>query len=66
MVSYLARDGIQISRDREQSHMRRMGFRAIFQKLRTTVPGHPSERFTCLVGLCMVMAVDQGWATDIT
>jgi putative transposase len=66
MVDYLARDGIPISRDRVRNLMRRMGLRAIYQKPRTTVPGHPSERFTCLVDLSMVTAVDQVWATDIT
>jgi len=66
MVDYLARDGIPISRDRVRNLMQRMGLRAIYQKPRTTVPGHPSERFTCLVDLSMVTAVDQVWATDIT
>jgi len=66
MVDYLARDGIPISRDRVRNLMRRMGLRAIYQKPRTTVPGHPSERFTCLVDLSLVTAVDQVWATDIT
>jgi putative transposase len=46
--------------------MQRMGLRAIYQKPRTTVPGHPSVRFTCLVDLSIVTAVDQVWATDIT
>jgi putative transposase len=45
--------------------MRRMRFRAIYQKPRTTVPGDPSERFPCLVDLSMVTAVDQVWCTDI-
>jgi len=45
--------------------MRRMGLRAICQKPRTTVPGDPSERFTCLVDLRLLSAVDQVWATDI-
>jgi len=46
--------------------MRRMGLRAIYQKPRTTVPGHPSERFPCLVDVSTVTAVDQVWANDIT
>ena len=46
--------------------MKRIGLRAIYQKPRTTVPGHPSVRFTWLVDLSMVTAVDQAWATDIT
>jgi|688.fasta_scaffold02326_20 putative transposase len=66
MVDYLARDGIPISRDRVRNLMQRMGLWAIYQKPRTTVPGHPSVRFTCLVDLSMVTAVDQVWATDIT
>jgi putative transposase len=66
MVDYLARDGIPISRDRVRNLMRRMGLRAIYQKPRTTIPGHPSERFPCLVDLKLVTAVDQVWATDIT
>lgn len=33
---------------------------------RTTVPGEPSERYSCLVDLRQVRAVDQVWATDIT
>jgi putative transposase len=66
MVDYLARDGIPISRDRVRNLMRRLGLWAIYQKPRTTIPGHPSVRFTCLVDLSMVTAVDQVWATDIT
>ena len=66
MVDYLARDGIPISRDRVRNLMQRMGLRAIYQKPRTTVSGHPSVRFTCLVDLSIVTAVDQVWATDIT
>ena len=46
--------------------MCRTGLRAIYQKPRTTIPGHPSERFPCLVDLKLVTAVDQVWATDIT
>ncbi len=66
MVDYLARDGIPISRDRVRNCMCQMGLRAIYQKPRTTVPGHPSERFRCLVDLNLVTAVDHVWATDIT
>jgi putative transposase len=66
MVDYLARDGIPISRDRVRNLMQRMGLRAIYQNPRTTVPGHSSGRFTCLVDLSMLTAVDQVWATDIT
>jgi putative transposase len=66
MVGYLARDGIPISRDRVRNLMRRMGFRAIYQRPRTTIPGDPSERYPCLVDLDQLTAVDQIWATDIT
>jgi putative transposase len=66
MVGYLARDGIPISRDRVRNLMRCMGLRAIYQKPRSTIPGHPSERFPCLVDLNLVTAADQIWATDIT
>jgi len=66
MVDYLAREGIPISRDRVRNLMRRMGFRAIYRKPRTTFPGDPAERFPCLVDLNAVTAVDQVWATDIT
>jgi hypothetical protein len=66
MVGYLARDGIPISHDQVRNLMRRKGLRAIYQKPRTTVPGDPSERFTCHVDLGTVTAVDQVWATDIT
>jgi putative transposase len=66
MVDYLAREGIRISCDRVRNLMRRMGLRAIYQKPRTTVPGDPSERFSCLVDLRLVTAVDQVWAIDIT
>jgi putative transposase len=66
MVGYLARDGIPISRDRVRNLMRCMGLRAIYQKPRSTIPGHPSERFPCLVDLNLVTAADQVWATDIT
>jgi hypothetical protein len=48
--------GIPISRDRVPNLMRRMGLRAIYQKLRTTVPVDPSERFPCLVDLSAVTA----------
>ena len=66
MVDYMAREGIPISRDRARNLMRRMGLRSIYQKPRTTVQGNPSERFSCLVDVNTVMAVDQVWATDIT
>jgi putative transposase len=66
MVDDLAREGIPISRDRVRNLMRRMGLWAIYQKLRTTVPGDPSKRFPCLVDLKLVTAVDQVWDTDIT
>jgi putative transposase len=66
MVDYLAREGIQVSRDRARNLVRRMGLRAFLQKPRATVPGVPSERFPCLVDLRLVKAVDQVWATDIT
>jgi putative transposase len=66
MVQYLARDGIQISRDRVRNLMRRIGLRAIYQKPRTTVPGEPSERFPCLADVRAVTTSDQVWATDIT
>jgi putative transposase len=65
MVACLAREGVPISRDRIRNVLRRMGLRAIYQKPRTTVPGHPSERFPCLVDLREITAVDQAWATDI-
>jgi hypothetical protein len=45
--------------------MRSMGFRAIYRKLRTTIPGDPAERFPCLVDLNAVRAEDQVWVTDI-
>lgn len=66
MVGCLARDGIPINRDRMRNPMRRMGFRAMDLKPRTTVSGAPSERVPCLVDFSMVTAVDQVWATDIT
>ena len=66
MVDYLARDGIQISRDRVRILMRSVGLWAIDQKPRTTVQGDPLESFPCLVDLRLVKAVDQVWATDIT
>jgi putative transposase len=66
MVTYLALEGIPISRARVRNLMRRTGLRAIFQKPRTTVPGDPSVRFPCLVDLREITAVDQAWATDIT
>jgi len=66
MVDYLARGGIPISRDRVRNLMRRMGLRAIYQKPRTTLPGHPSERFPCLVDLRLFTSMYQVWATYIT
>ncbi|WP_255477751.1 IS3 family transposase [Synechococcus sp. A15-44] len=66
MVTYLAGEGIPISRDRVRNLMHRMGLRAIYQKPRTTVPGDPAERYPCLVDLKAITAVDQVWATDIT
>jgi putative transposase len=59
IVDYLAREGIPISRDRVCNLMRHMGLRAIYQQPRTTVPGEPAERFTCLVDLTQVTAVNQ-------
>jgi putative transposase len=66
MVHDLANEGIQIGRDSVRNLMRRMGLRAIYQKSRTTIPGQPSERFSCLDELKQITAVDQVWATDIT
>ncbi len=66
VVTYLAREGIPISRDHVRNLMRRMGLRAKYQKPRTTVPDNPSEQFPWLVDLRAVTAVDQVWATDIT
>ena len=66
MVDYLAREGIQISRDWVRNLMHRMDLRAIYQKPRTTVPGDSSERFPCLVDVSTITAVDQDWDTDIT
>jgi putative transposase len=66
LVDYLARDGIPICRDRAHNLMHRMGLWAIYEKLRTTIQGPPSERFSYLVDLSQVTAVDQVWATDIT
>jgi len=66
IVEFLAREGIPISRNRVRDRVRRMGLRAIYQTLRTTIPGDPSEHFPCLLDLRLVTAVDQVWATDIT
>jgi putative transposase len=66
MVDYLAREGIPISRDRARNLMRRMRLRAIYRIPRTTIPVDPAARFSCLVDLDAVTAVDQVWATDIT
>jgi putative transposase len=65
MVDYLAREVIPISGDRVRNLMRHMGLRAIYQKLCSTVHGDPSERFSYLVDVSMVTAVDHVWATDI-
>jgi putative transposase len=46
--------------------MRRIGLREIYQKPRTTVPGAPSECFSCLLDVSTITAVDQVRATDIT
>lgn len=59
MVGYLARDGVPISRDRVRNLLRRMGFRAIYQRPRTTIPGDPSERYPCLVDIGQLTSVDQ-------
>ncbi len=66
MVDYLAREGIPISRDQVRNLTLRMGFRAIYRKPRTTIPGDPAEHFPYLVDLNAVTAVDQVWATDIS
>jgi putative transposase len=66
MVEDPVHEGIPISRDRVRDLMLRIGLRAIYQKLRTTVPGDPSERFPCLVDVSSITTVDQVWATDIT
>jgi len=66
IVAYLAREGIPFSRDRVRNLMRSMGLRAIYKNSRTTLPGHPSDRFPSLVDLRWVTAVDQVWATDST
>jgi len=59
IVEFLAREGIPISRNRVRDRVRRMGLRAIYQTLRTTIPGDPSEHFPCLLDLRLVTAVDQ-------
>ena len=66
MLQYLVRVGIPISHVRVRNLMRRIGFRAIHQKHRTTVLGEPSERIPCQVDVRTVTAPDQVWATDIT
>ena len=45
--------------------LRRMGLRAIYQKPRTTLPGNPSERFSCLVDVNTLRSMNQAWATNI-
>lgn len=57
MVDYLAQEGISITRERVLNLMCRMGLRATYQKPPTTVPGDPSERYPCLVGLSTVTAL---------
>ncbi len=59
MVAYLAREETPISRDRVRNFMRRMGLRGSYQKIYTTVPGDPSERFPYLVDLKQVRAGNQ-------
>ena len=66
MVDYLAREGIPISRERAQNLLHRIKILPIFQKPRTSVPGHPSERLPSLADLQQVTTVDQVWVTDIT
>ena len=66
IVVYLARDGIPISRARVRNLMRRTGLLANYQKPRTMVPVYPSVRYTSMVDLSIVTAVDQVWVTDIT
>jgi putative transposase len=46
MVDYLGREGITICRDRARNLMQGMGLLAIYQKPRTTLPWHPSQRFS--------------------
>ena len=66
IVHSLAREGIPISRDQVRNLTRRAGLRSIYQKPRTTIPGSPFVRFSCLVDLDKFTSVDQLWATDIT
>ncbi len=54
IVDYLAREGIPISRDRMRNIMHLMGFRAIYQRSRFTLPENPAERFPYLADLKQV------------
>jgi putative transposase len=43
-----------------------MGLRAINKKPRTSIPDKLSDRYSCLVDVNAVTAVDQTWVTDTT
>ena len=64
IVHYLANEGIPISRCSVRNLLYFIGLRAVDQKPRTTIPGSPSERFPCLVGLDKMTSCDQASATD--
>jgi len=65
MADYLAREGIQISRDRVHKLICWMSLLAIYQNP-TTVSGDLTERSPWLVDIWRVTTVDQVWALDIT
>ena len=66
MLEYLAKEGVVVSRYQTLFLMRSIGFQAIYQKPRTTVPADPSERFPYLADLKKVRGAEKVWASVVT
>jgi len=62
----LKREGIKICRARVQAFMRKMGFRAIYPKVKLSKK-HPEHKiYPYLLGDMRIVSPDQVWGTDIT
>ena len=66
MKAWLERQGIPVSRKREQRLMRVMGLRAIYRRPRTSRPAQGVRVYPYLLGKAEITRPNQVWAADIT
>ena len=66
MKAWLDRQGIPVSRKREQRLMRVMGLRAIYRRPRTSQPAPEHRVYPYLLRNARVTPPNQVWAADIT